>query len=113
MNRYMFIFFFFFTSCVNSNLETNSEPKIDTDVMKQILLERHLLLAQITSFQYPDSLSNTIVDSLFNNICLKKGISKQEFDQSWKHYNTKEVDQLIKVYDSVIEELKVMELKDQ
>jgi hypothetical protein len=81
--------------------------------MKQILLERHLLLAQITSFQYPDSLSNTIVDSLFNNICLKKGISKQEFDQSWKHYNTKEVDQLIKVYDSVIEELKVMELKDQ
>ena len=48
----------------------------------------------------------------FANICLKNGIKQDEFDQSWEYYNTKEVNQLIEIYNDVIEELKVLELKD-
>lgn len=112
MNKYFLIVLVFIVSCTDNSQEKNIESKLDSVVMKQILLERHLLIAQITSFQYPDSLSNTIVDSLFANICLKNGIKQDEFDQSWEYYNTKEVNQLIEIYNDVIEELKVLELKD-
>jgi hypothetical protein len=101
-----------FCSCVNRVENKSIESSLDAEVMRQILVERHLLLAQITSFQYPDSLSNSIVDSLFNAVCVKNGSSLDQFNQSWLYYNSQDINQLIKVYDLVIEDLKVLELKD-
>ena len=113
MNKPLLFVLFFFCSCVYTEENTGSYASIDTDDMQQILVDRHLLLAQITSFQYPDSLSNSIVDSLFNAVCVKNGSSLDEFNQSWKYYNSQGINELIKVYDLVIADLKVLELKDQ
>mgnify|MGYP006452745677 CR=1 FL=1 len=109
---FLFILFFF-CSCVNIDENKVIDTSLEMEVMRQILVERHLLLAQITSFQYPDSLSNSIVDSLFNAVCVKNGSSLGEFNQSWKYYNSQGINELIKVYDLVIADLKVLELKDQ
>lgn len=112
MNKSIFTVLILFCSCVNSLKNNSVGTSLDEQLMRQILVERHLLIAQITSFQYPDSLSNSIVDSLFNGICVKNGTSIDAFNQSWKHYNSQGIDKLIKVYDLVIEDLKVLELKD-
>lgn len=113
MYKFFLFILIFFCSCVNTEENKAIKPNLDAEVIKQILVERHMLLAQITSFQYPDSLSNSIVDSLFNAVCLKNGSSLDEFNQSWAYYNSKDVNKLIKIYDLVIEDLKVLELKDQ
>lgn len=113
MYRYLFFSLFFFSSCFNTQEENIPEPSLDTEVLRKILVERHLLVAQITSFQYPDSLSNNLVDSLFHSICLQNGSTNEEFEQNWDYYNSYDLDQLIKVYDKVIEDLKILELKEE
>ena len=112
MYKVLFLAAILCISCVNSFEKESSDPSLNTDIMRQILVERHLLIAQITSFQYPDSLSNILVDSLFNAVCVKNGSSLEEFNQNWKHYNSQDIDQLVKIYDLVITDLKVLELKD-
>ena len=112
MNKSLIFILIVFCSCINKVDNKVIESSLDAEVMRQILVERHLLLAQITSFQYPDSLSNSIVDSLFNAVCVKNGSSLDQFNQSWLYYNSQDINQLIKVYDLVIEDLKVLELKD-
>ena len=113
MYRYLIFSLLFFSSCLNTVEDNIPEPSLDAEVLRKILVERHLLLAQITSFQYPDRLSNSLVDSLFHSICLKNGSSSEEFEQNWDYYNSHDLDQLIEVYDMVIEDLKILELKEE
>jgi hypothetical protein len=79
-------------------------------VMKNILVEKHLLIAQINSFEYKDSISSDKLDSLFNQLCLKNGSNINEFQESFDYYMNHQTQELRLIYDEVIKDLKTLEI---
>ncbi|MGC6429044.1 MAG: DUF4296 domain-containing protein [Flavobacteriales bacterium] len=110
MNNLFLIAIFLLFSCSNPNENNNQDNFLNKEKLKTVLVEKHLLLAKIKSFQYDDSLSISKMDSLINQLCEDNGTSLSEFQKSWDYYMNNEPKILSSIYDEVIQELKTKEV---
>ena len=106
-NNLLIILIIVLQSCSNgSKINTNV---ISSDDMVDILCQRHILLSQINTFQYNGDFSNFHFDSLMSDCYISMGYSNEDFNKSWDYYTTDANDELLVIYDKVLQRLQLLE----
>ena len=86
---------------------------ISSDDMVTILTQRQLIVSELNTFQYQGYFSKFHVDSLMSDCYLSLGYSEDDFDKSWNYYTTDANEELLVIYDKVLQELQLLEEKSK
>jgi hypothetical protein len=109
MKNYLVIIIALLISCTSKEPEANPFQPLDNDKMISILVDRHLLLAEVSTFQYKKEFSFSSKDSILNAVILKHDVTVEEFEESWNYYLSDANEDLIGIYDKVIDQLKLLD----
>jgi hypothetical protein len=99
-------------SCSNP-VEFNSKGVISADEMVKILTSRQLVVSELNTFQYQGSFSENHVDSLLASSYVSLGYSEEDFKTSWDYYTSNGSEDLLLIYDKVLQELQLLEEKSK
>lgn len=99
-------------SC-SSQTERTSKGIISSDEMVKILTDRQLLVSELNTFQYQGNFSENHIDSLLASCYVKLDYTDQEFKTSWDYYTTDGSEELLLIYDKVLQELQLLEEKSK
>ena len=77
--------------------------------MVKILTSRHLTVSELNTFQYQGDFSEFHVDSLLSSSYLELGYSEYDFKKSWDYYTSNDNQELLAIYDKVLQEIQLME----
>ena len=86
---------------------------ISSDDMVKILTKRQLIVSELNTFQYQGDFSKFHVDSLMSECFLSLGYSEDDFNKSWNYYTTDANEELLVIYDNVLQELQLLEEKSK
>ena len=86
---------------------------ISSDDMVTILTQKQLIVSELNTFQYQGDFSKFHVDSLMSDYCLSLGYSEDDFDKSWNYYITYANEELLVIFDKVLQELQLLEEKSK
>ena len=81
--------------------------------MIEILTNRQLIVSEFNTFQYQGSFTEFHVDSLLSSTYQQLGYSDDDFKMSWDYYTTKENQELLLIYDKVLQELQQLEVQSK
>lgn len=82
---------------------------IPSDEMVKILTQRQLIVSEFNTFQYQGNFSQANIDSLLSICHTELGYSDQDFESSWQFYTSEGNDELMKIYENVLQELQLMQ----
>lgn len=105
MNNQFLIICLFFSFC--SNPTTHKQPPIPANDMKKILQERQWQVASINSYHHTEKLQIENVDSILSSIHTMRGYTDEEFQQSWDYYLHQNNNELITIYDEILQDLEL------
>jgi hypothetical protein len=95
-------------SCSNPS-NKKYEGIISSDDMVKILTSRQLIVSELNTFQYQGDFSEFHVDSLLSTSYLELGYSEDDFNKSWNYYTNNDNQELLVIYDKVLQEIQLME----
>jgi len=100
--------FFFFSSCRNEDEKT----AIKEAEFQEILIDIHIMQTQMEEFKAINDTSLYATGKGYEEIFSKHGVSKEQFDETFKYYisNPKKMD---KMYEKIIDELSMREAKSK
>ena len=107
-NTLLIIFIAVLQSCTNGTKFKKKEV-ISSDDMIIILTQRQLVVSELNTFQYQSYFSKFHVDSLMSDCYLSLGYSEEDFNRSWDYYTSEANDELLVIYDKVLQELQLLE----
>ena len=99
-------------SC-SDGLKPKRTDVISTDDMVTILTKRQLIVSELNTFQFPGDFSKFHIDSLMSDCYLSFGYSEDDFDKSWNYYTTDANEELLVIYEKVLQELQLLEEKSK
>lgn len=99
-------------SC-SSQPERKSKGIISSVDMVKILTNRQLVISELNTFQYQGIFSENHIDSLLASSYVNLGYTDQEFNTSWDYYTTDGSEDLLLIYDKVLQELQLLEEKSK
>jgi hypothetical protein len=99
-------------ACSSSEV-IQSKATISSDKMVEILTQRQLIVSEFNTFQYQGEFSQNKIDSLLTHCHQDLGYSNDDFQQSWQFYTSEGHDELIVIYDKVLQELELMQEKSK
>ncbi len=105
MNNQFLIICLFFSFCGNPT--THKQPPIPANDMKKILQERQWQVASINSYHHTEKLQIENVDSILSSIHTMRGYTDEEFQQSWDYYLHQNNNELITIYDEILQDLEL------
>lgn len=106
--NYWSIFILFLMACSNPKAISKKEL-ISPDEMVIILTKRQLIVSEFNTFQYQGDFSQANIDSLLG-LCHKElGYSDKDFENSWEFYTSSANDELMEIYDNVLQELQLLQ----
>ena len=112
MNKYFVILIGLLFACASNVQDENAIQHLDSDKMFSILLDRHLLIAEVSTFQYQEDFSFSSQDSILNAVILKHNVTIEEFEESWNYYLSDANTELIDIYNKVIDQLKLLDTEN-
>ena len=111
-NTLLIIFIAVIQSCSNDTKLKRTDI-ISSDDMVTILTKRQLIVSELNTFQYQGDFSQIHIDSLISDCFLSLGYSEDDFDISWNYYTTDANEELLLIYDKVLQELQILEEKSK
>ena len=111
-NILLIIFFTVIQSC-SEGPKLKRTDVISSDDMVKILTKRQLIVSELNTFQYQGDFSRFHVDSLMSECFLSLGYSEDDFNKSWNYYTTDANEELLVIYDNVLQELQLLEEKSK
>ena len=111
-NSFLIILIAVIQSCSNGSKLKRTDV-ISSDDMVTILTQRQLIVSEFNTFQYQGDFSKFHVDSLMSDSYLSLGYSEDDFDKSWNYYTTDANEELLVIYDKVLQELQLLEEKSK
>ncbi|NDG53301.1 MAG: DUF4296 domain-containing protein [Flavobacteriia bacterium] len=113
MKNFLIIIFILVIQSCSDGSKLKRTDVISTDDMVKILTQRQLIVSQLNTFQYQGDFSKFHVDSLISDCYLSLGYSEDDFDKSWNYYTTDANEELLVIYDKVLQELQLLEEKSK
>tara|TARA_B100002019_G_C21110284_1_gene518047 strand:- start:506 stop:850 length:345 start_codon:yes stop_codon:yes gene_type:complete len=99
-------------SCTNGSKKSTKDIISSQDMIK-ILTQRHILVSELNTFQYQGDTNKNHIDSLLSNCYLSLGYSDNDFDKSWNYYISDANEELLIIYDQVLQELEIIQQKSK
>ena len=106
--NYWLIYICILMACSNPDV-IRKKAIIPSDKMVAILMQRQLVISEFNTFQYQGDFSQSNIDSLLNQCHQKLGYSDQEFEDSWQLYTNQANDELMVIYEEVLQELELLQ----
>ena len=101
-----------FQSCTN-NSKLKRTDIISSDDMVKILTQRQIIISELNTLQYQDKFSKSHIDSLISDSYISLGYSEDNFDRSWNYYTSDANEELLVIYEMVLQELQVLNEKSK
>ena len=101
-----------FQSCTN-NSKLKRTDIISSDDMVKILTQRQIIISELNTLQYQDKFSKSHIDSLISDSYISLGFSEDNFDRSWNYYTSDANEELLVIYEMVLQELQVLNEKSK
>ena len=99
-------------SCTNGSKKSTKDIISSQDMIK-ILTQRHILVSEFNTFQYQGDTNKNHIDSLLSNCYLSLGYNDNDFDKSWNYYISDANEELLIIYDQVLQELEIIQQKSK
>lgn len=109
MKRFLFIGLFFILSCGEKPTAQRPANILSEEKMQAVLLDKHLIKAQIAVFRTKQEISMAQEDSLMKSCYEKHQCSQASFDSSLSYYSLKETTTLEDIYTQVVDSLNRLE----
>ena len=101
-----------FQSCTN-NSKLKRTDIISSDDMVKILTQRQIIISELNTLQYQGKFSKSHIDSLISDSYISLGYSEDNFDRSWNYYTYDANEELLLIYEMVLQELQVLNEKSK
>ena len=113
MKNFLLIIFIVVIQSCSDGSKLKRTDVISSDDMVTILTRRQLIVSELNTFQYKGNFSKFHLDSLMSDSYLSLSYSKDDFDKSWNYYTTDAHEELLVIYEKVLQELQLLEEKSK
>jgi len=111
-NLFFIIVIVLIHSC-SEQAQNNKKGVISSEDMVTILTNRQLVVSELNTFQYQGNFSEKNIDSLLASSYVDLGYTDADFKTSWSYYTTAGSEDLLLIYDKVLQELQLLEEKSK